>query len=118
MMNLRSSISIDIEDEERLEHYNTKKALPSIERQKRFGAEYMLSGNALSEKDLNVLNKYADITQSTSSLGKSHSRKLLKPITSPLGAKANLAIAEDMSHFKQLQLHASNDYVSGYFHLN
>lgn len=110
----RSNIEQDREDDKHLRRYRTRESQQSIQKQKRFGAEYMLSGNALPQKDLNVLSKHAGITLNTSQLGRSYSRKSLKHVESPMEYRAKMALADQMKQLLQLE----SESASGTFNFN
>ena len=75
-------------------------------KQRKFGADYLITGNALTKKDNEILQKYAGVTLcTTNKLSKQSSRTKFSPMQSP----AMQRVQSDAENLYLLQLEEQPD---------
>jgi hypothetical protein len=75
-------------------------------KQRKFGADYLITGNALTKKDNEILQKYAGVTLcTTNQLSKQSSRTKFSPMQSP----AMQRVQSDVENLYLLQLEEQPD---------
>lgn len=75
-------------------------------KQRKFGADYLITGNALTKKDNEILQKYAGVTLcTTNKLSKQSSRTKFSPMQSP----AMQRVQSDVENLYLLQLEEQPD---------